>query len=73
MNRGHDELTSLLFGGDRQLVNIKLCPADSSVEPAALRAQVALALDQAKTVEGVRGFDESHIPETNVAQWVATF
>ncbi|MGH7020015.1 MAG: hypothetical protein ACREEY_09050 [Brevundimonas sp.] len=71
--RGHDELTSLLFGGDRQLVNIKLCPADRSVDPLMLRAQVGLALDQAKAVEGVKGFDENHIPQTNVAEWVATF
>lgn len=69
---GHGELTSLLFGGTRQLVNIKLCPADGSVDPADLRKQVALALDQANAVEGVKGFDEAHLPKTNVAEWVAS-
>lgn len=70
--RGHDELTSLLFGGSRKLVNIKLCPADGSVDPAALRRQVSSAVDQASTVQGVRGFDESHLPRTDVAEWVAS-
>jgi hypothetical protein len=70
--RGHDELTSLLFGGSRELVNIKLCPADGSVDPAALRAQMALAIDQATTMDGVKGFDEKHLTRTNVAEWVAT-
>lgn len=70
--RGHDELTSLLFGGTRELVNIKLCPADGAVEPSALRAQMALAIDQATTMAGVKGFDETHLTRTNVADWVAT-
>lgn len=70
--RGHDELTSLLFGGARELVNIKLCPADGSVEPSALRSQMALAIDQATAMDGVKGFDESHLVRTNVADWVST-
>jgi hypothetical protein len=70
--RGHDELTSLLFGGARELVNIKLCPGDGAVDPAALKGQIALAIDQACAIEGVNGFDESTLPRTDVAQWVAT-
>lgn len=69
--RGHDELSPLLFGGARQLVNIKLCPGDGAVNPADLRGQVALAIDQSLTVVGVEGFDESDLPETQVADWVA--
>ncbi|MFC5373222.1 hypothetical protein ACFPIF_11690 [Brevundimonas faecalis] len=70
--RGHDELTSLLFGGSRELINIKLCPADQAVEPSALRAQMALAIDQATSMDGVKGFDESHLVNTDVAKWTAS-
>jgi hypothetical protein len=70
--RGHDELSPLLFGGARELVNIKLCTGDLSVDPAVLRAEVASAIDQALTVEGHEGFDEARLPQTNVADWVAT-
>lgn len=69
--RGHDELSSLLFG-DRKLVNIKLCPGDGAVDPAALKGQMALAIDQSLTADGVDGFDESDLPQTNVAEWVGS-
>lgn len=72
MNRGHDELTSLLFGGDRSLGNIKLCPGDGAVDPALLKSQVALAIDQSAAIAGVDGFDESALPRTDVAQWAAS-
>lgn len=70
--RGHDDLSPLLFGGDHQLVNLKLCPADGHVDPAVLRAEIASALDQAALMAGSEEFDDSDLPETDVAQWVAS-
>ena len=70
--RGHDELSPLLFGGARELVNLKLCPADGAVDAAVLRAEIASAIDQSLTIEGHQGFDEAHLPHTSVAEWMAT-
>lgn len=70
--RGHDELTPLLFGGARELVNLKLCPANGAVDHFVLRAEVATAIDQSLTITGHAGFDESHLPHTNVAEWMST-
>lgn len=70
--RGHDELSPLLFGGGTELVNIKLCPADGFVEPGILRAEMASALDQARMIVGSEDFEESDLPDTDVAQWVAS-
>lgn len=70
--RGNDELSPLLFGGGRELVNLKLCPANGAVDHAVLRAEVASAIDQSLMIDGHAGFDESHLPHTNVAEWMAT-
>ncbi|GAA4007961.1 hypothetical protein GCM10022211_21710 [Sphingomonas humi] len=47
MNAKHDALAGLLFGGDRKLVNLKLCRGDApEVSEADLRSEVHFALTQ---------------------------
>ena len=73
--RGQDRLSALLFGADaqREVLNLKLFPGDFNVSVEDLRNEVASALEQVGTpgfVASHTQFDEAHLPDVSVAEWV---